>query len=142
MRDYWVLVKDGTDPDFELVPDGFSWGALVFQFLWALYRRLWRVLLGLVAVVFVLGVIVGAAGLDTTWASALNIAVAVALGWFGNDLRRWELGRKGFRAADIVRARRLADAELLAIARWADRRDAEAPPEPSPEPPRRESELV
>jgi len=139
MRDYWVMVKEGEEPDFELVPEAFSWGAFIFQLFWALYRRLWRVSLGLVVVIVVLGVVVQAAGLGDQWAGVINIAVALALGCFGNDLRRWELGRKGYRLADIVYARRISEAEVRAIGRWVAVR-AETPVVPTAEP--RESELV
>jgi len=139
MRDYWVLVKEGIEPEFELVPEAFSWGALVFQLFWALYRRLWWVSIGLVAVVVALSALVQAIDLDTAWSGAVNVAVAVALGCFGNDFRRWELRRKGYRAVDIVAARRIADAEVLAINRWVSAR-AEAPIEAPAD--ARESELV
>jgi len=139
MREYWVLVKQGTEPEFELVPEAFSWGALIFQLFWALYRRLWWVSVGLVVVVVALSAFVQAMQLDTAWSGAVNVAVAVALGCFGNDFRRWELRRKGYRAVDIVAARRIAEAEELAIARWVAANpdeSVETPTEP------RESELV
>jgi hypothetical protein len=139
MRDYWVLVKQGIEPEFELVPEAFSWGALIFQLFWALYRRLWWVSLGLVAVVVALSALVQAIQLDPAWSGAANVAVAVALGCFGNDFRRWELARKGYRAVDIVAARRIAEAEELAIARWVAA-NANEPVETPTEP--RESELV
>jgi hypothetical protein len=128
------MVKGGDEPEIELVRDGFSWGDLVFQLLWSLYRRLWWVSLGLVALAVALALLQAAIG-DATWIAAVNVAEAVALGWYACDLRRWELTRKGFRAVDIVRARRLGEAEELAIARWAERDAAAAPIS-------RESELV
>jgi hypothetical protein len=124
MRDYWVMVKDGPVPEIELVRDGFSWGAFLIPIVWVLYRRLWRIAACLVLLLGVLPLVLQEAGLNPTGIGLVNLAETLALGWFGNDFRRWELARKGYRAVDVVEARRLDDAEVRAIARLAERDDA------------------
>ncbi len=39
------------------------------------------------------------------WRAALGLALAVLLGLFGHDLRRWSLARRGFLLAHVVAAR-------------------------------------
>ncbi len=138
MRDYWVMVRDRNGPDIELVPEAFSWGALVFPIIWALYRRLWRVALGVVVVSIVLPLLLQLADFNENGVLIPSFAINIVLGWLGNDLRRWELRRKGFRAVDIVRAHRFGEAEVIAITRLAEAATAAIPASLST----RESELV
>ena len=138
MRDYWVMVKDRDGPDIELVPEAFSWGALLIPIIWALYRRLWRVALGVVVVSVGLPLLLQLAGLNENGLLITSLAINIVLGWLGNDLRRWEMRRKGYRAVDVVRARRIGDAEITAITRLAEAATAAEPVAPAT----RESELV
>ena len=134
MRDYWVMMRDRDGPDIELVPDAFSWGALLIPIIWALYRRLWWVALGVVVVSIVFPLLLQLADFNENGLLIASFAINIILGWLGNDLRRWELRRKGYRAVDVVRARRIGDAEIIAMTRLAEA----APTDPAS----RESELV
>lgn len=120
MREYWVMMREKADIDIELVRDGFSWGACLIPLFWALYRRLWRVFFILLAVVIGLSILWGSLGLGETGVMIANVAQAVVLGFLGNELRRWELGQKGFKTVDIVAARRFDDAEEKAVIRLAE----------------------
>ncbi len=138
MRDYWVMIRDRDGPDIELVPEAFSWGALLIPIIWALYRRLWWVAIGVVVVSIVVPRLRQVADFNENGLLIANFAINIVLGWLGNDLRRWELRRKGYRAVDFVRARRIGDAEVIAITRLAEAATAATPAPPST----RESELV
>ena len=138
MRDYWVMVKDKAGPQTELVPEAFSWGALLIPLIWALYCRMWRVAAGVLALVFATPLLLQEADVNQAGLMVAGIVVNVVLGWLGNDLRRWELRQKGFRPVDIVRARRLGEAEELAIMRLAESESRVEAPAPTT----RESELV
>lgn len=120
MRDYWVLARDKDGPDIELIRDGFSWGACLIPLIWALYRRLWWIALGLLVLWIAQGLLLAELRIDSTGMTIISVAEAVILGWFGGELRRWEMGRKGFRLVDLVTARRFDDAEVLAVSRLAD----------------------
>ena len=105
MRLYTVHILPG-DPDpgetSVLVREGFCWPAFLLSPLWALWHRLW-----LVAVLF-LGVeaaVSGAAYLldpDPISHGAAILGVAVLIGHFANDLRRWSLDRRGYRLDRVV----------------------------------------
>jgi hypothetical protein len=96
-----------------LVPEGFSWGALVFGPLWLLARRAW--IAGVLALCAFLLIAVLARG-DV--AAVLLLGLAWLLGLFGHDLRRWSLSRDGFVLVHVVAA---ADIDT-ALARLLDRR--------------------
>ena len=71
-----------------------------------------------------LSVLWGALGLGENGLLVANVAQALVFGFLGNELRRWELGRKGFKAVDMVAARRFDEAEEKAVIRLA-KNDAE-----------------
>lgn len=111
MRIWTVHTKPGAAP--ELVPEGFSWGAAVFGWLWLLLHRAWLPALLLFAATLALGTLVPAQ-LDPL----LLLAAFVLQGCFGQDLRRWSLDRRGY-ALDQVVAARGTDAAWM---RLGDRR--------------------
>jgi len=105
MRAYTVHVRrQGLDPDRDLVlvKEGFSWPALLFTVLWALWHRLWLVAVGMV--VLSLGLEAGLAmlGADPAVQSAVSVGLTVFFALLANDLRRWTLGRRSFVEAGVV----------------------------------------
>ncbi len=96
-----------------LVREGFSWGALVFGPIWLLGHRAW--IAGILAVCASIAIAVVSHGVV---AVVLMLALAWLLGLFGNDLRRWSLGRHGFVLVHVVAA---GDVDT-ALARLLDRR--------------------
>jgi hypothetical protein len=86
---------------FVFVRDGFSFAALIFGPLWMLRHRMWLVLLIYAVVVAVLSVVLhlhASAGMATiAWA-----LFALLLGFEAGTLRRFSLGRRGFRNVGIV----------------------------------------
>lgn len=119
MRDYAVLMRDrhpDRAPDIALVPYGFSWGAFLFQALWALYRGVWLVAIVLLLAAMAISLLADLSGLDPLGAATVEIAGSLILAFAANDLRRFELVRRGFALAGIVRAASLAEAEARAIA--------------------------
>jgi len=109
-----------------LLPENFSWGAFLFTGFWLLGKQLW-----LVTLVFVL---IGAGliylrsrfGLHPGALTLSYWAIALFLGIEGNNLVARKLARKGWRLADVVEARDLAEAER----RYFERALAAYPPVP------------
>jgi Protein of unknown function (DUF2628) len=98
VRFWTVHVRAGEEP--VLVREGFSWGALIFGWLWLLAHRAWIPALLLLAA----GVAVTA--LTTGGIRALLLAaIALLQGLFGNDFRRWSLERRRYRFAHVIAAR-------------------------------------
>jgi hypothetical protein len=96
-----------------LVPEGFSWAALLLPLPWLLWQRLW-----LVAVLWTAGALVAALLLPAAvlpWATA---AAQVLVACHAHDLARWTLARRGLMPQGVIAARSL-DA---AIARLAELR--------------------
>jgi Protein of unknown function (DUF2628) len=101
------------------VADAFSWSAFLFAPLWALANRLWLVLLGYVAIVAVIIAGNRFLGLGDTAANAIMIAaVHVLVGLESSSLKRWTLGRRGWRFAGSVVGRNGAECERRFFDQW------------------------
>jgi len=103
---------------FVFVREGFSWGGLIFGWLWLLYRRLWIPLILWVAAVVAISVLAEATHIDETVPVIVAFAMQFWLGFEGNDLWRWVLERKGYAQADLVVAPNLTGAERIFFDRW------------------------
>ena len=94
-----------------LIPEGFSWGAMVFGPLWLAAHRAWGpaafALAGYVLIVVLA---------DGVRAGVLALA-ALLLGVSGNDLRRWWATQRGFVLAQVIAAR----SEAEALGQWLQR---------------------
>jgi len=94
-----------------LIPESFAWGAFLFTGLWLLGKRLW-----LATLLFVLawGLLIwlnSRFGLHASAFSLIHWSIALFLGVEGNNLVARKLARQGWRLADVVEARTLAEAE-------------------------------
>jgi len=96
---FWTgHVRDGAAP--VLVREGFSWGALIFGPIWLAVHNAWvPAALTLAAAILVVALASGPTQ------SALLMALALWLGFAGNDLRRWSLRLRGFVVQEVVGAR-------------------------------------
>lgn len=87
-----------SDRDLVLVKDGFSWPGFLFTPLWALGSGLW-----LAAVLIVVAqALVGSLPLGEAGPGLLTVLLALAVGVFGNEIKRWTLARRGFALAGIA----------------------------------------
>ena len=103
---------------FVFVRDGFSFWALIFGPLWMLRHRMWLVLIGYVVVVVAMHFalrFVGASGSTTTVAGVL---LALLIGIEAGTLRRFTLGRRGFRNLGVVVADDRETAERRFFDSW------------------------
>jgi len=101
----------GSDSDVVLINEGASFFAMVLPVLWPLYHGMWLVVLGQLVVG---GGLVAA---QMFWLQSdlalfvIAAAVMVAMGFQGNDLRRWTLRLKGYAFSGVVAGTDLAEAE-------------------------------
>ncbi len=97
--------KAGAAPEperFVFVRDGFSFAALLFGPLWMLRHRMWLVLLGYAAVVVLLSVLVMRLHGSAAVGVSVGVLLALFVGFEAGTLRRFTLGRRGFRNIGIV----------------------------------------
>ena len=82
--------------DVVAVATGFSWGALLLGFVWAMSKRMWFaafVMLGVSTILFLSGLwgdTIGTIGL------VLSVLFGVACGVYGNQWHRWTLEKRGY----------------------------------------------
>ena len=133
MRIYAFYMQPGRTAlaDAVAVREGFSWGALCFGFLWALYRRLWRE----AALMAGLPALVAWMALSGPHSTALALALAALLAAFNaccaNEWRCAALERRGHVLAGVAVGATRADAERRFFERAAARF---VPPPLSPPP--------
>ena len=100
-----------ADRDIVLVKEGFCWPALFFSVIWAIWKGLWLVALLFLLLQAALSFFFSVFLVGTLTQVVLSLVLAIAIGFFANDLRRWTLSRRGFRDADVVAERNLIAAE-------------------------------
>ncbi len=121
---------DGEEAAF--IREAFSFWAFLFGPFWFLFHRLWLVALALLAAELALSGLMYAVGLTEVFQSVVQIAVAVLIGLFANDIRRFWLERQGYVMDGVVAANDLAMAEELYFARQPD--VSSDPPQAAPMP--------
>lgn len=110
---------DGAPERFVFVRDGFRWGPFVFGGLWMLWRRLWLVLIGYLAILFVLGVAFSTLSVPVAVHAVVGFLIALLIGLEASSLQHWTLIRRGWRDHGIVVADDLEGAERRFFAAWS-----------------------
>ena len=118
---------DGKPERVAFVREGFSWGALLFTFLWAMWHRMWVVAAFLFALSSMLTVAVNLGFLGTGLAGLLQAGVALVFAFEARNLHAKSLEGVGFRRSGLIQAN---DIEAAELAYFASR--APATPEPAP----------
>jgi hypothetical protein len=114
MRSYTIHHRAGTSSgsdDVVVIKEGFSWGAFAFNFLWALWHRLWLASLALLVVMLAIDAAADFVGINPVLAAVIEVAVSLWVGFNGNDWRRRALERRGYAQAAVIAAPN-ADAAL------------------------------
>ena len=83
-----------------LLREGFSWGALLFGPLWLLAHQAWIPAVLAIAVNVIAGAIAPVAAQPL-----LFLAIALLIGFSGNDFVRFSLERRGYMLMHVVAAR-------------------------------------
>ena len=99
------LKRDQTVPDperFVFVRDGFAFWAFLLAPLWMLRHRMWLVFTGYVLVTVALQIVLGVIGASSTVMAVTGLLVAWLVGLEAATLRRFTLGRRGWRNVGIV----------------------------------------
>lgn len=108
------------------VKEGFCWPGLVLAFPWLVFRRMWIVLAFYIIAGAALAALSRQDGLAPV-AMALGVFVPLLLGFEGNDMRRWQLGLRGYEMIDVVEAASRAEVEIRYFA-GRETPAAQAPP--------------
>src|SRR3954468_6160662 len=113
-------VANGADltatDKFVFVRDGFHFWAAVAGVVWLAWHRLWLALIGWVVLLGGIGGGFAARGVGRGTIFAVDLLLALLLGFEAASLRRWTLSRRKWRQLDIV----VADDEETAERRFFD----------------------
>src|ERR1700722_16562957 len=119
---------------FAFVRDGFSWWAFLFAPLWMLRHRMWLVLLGYVAVAGAIEIPVRMSGGPVLATSLIGILLGLLVGLEAGTLRRFTLGRRGWKNLGVVSGDYREDPERRLFGSWLQRKcsPSNGPPAPMP----------
>jgi hypothetical protein len=104
---------------FAFVRDGFHFWAFAFGPLWLVWHRLWLALVGWIIVVTALDLALRRAGVGSAATFAVDLLVALLMGFEAASLQRWTLSWRNWRQLDIVVANNEEAAERRFFDRWA-----------------------
>ncbi|MFM9890160.1 MAG: DUF2628 domain-containing protein [Rickettsiales bacterium] len=98
----------------ELVREGFSYAALVFNVLWLVYEKLWFAAMCYVGLLGVVVVWAQHFGLNPVATGCLQLLLQLLLAVHAYDLVRYKLARRGYRMAGVI----VAESALAAEQRY------------------------
>lgn len=112
MSIYSVHILD-TDSmsDLAVIPDGFSWGAAAFGFVWALYIGAWDLALVLVIIQVLASTLIGALLMDAAAQSIAHAGIAIVIGFSVSEVRRVLLAFRGLSEVGVVTGESVEAAE-------------------------------
>ncbi|MGQ0681269.1 DUF2628 domain-containing protein [Bradyrhizobium sp.] len=114
-------VSNGADlvatDKFAFVRDGFHFWAAVAGLIWLAWHRLWLALIGWILLLSAVNAGLAWSGVGSRTTLAVNVVLALLLGFEAASLRRWTLSRRKWRMLDVV----VADDEETAERRFFDR---------------------
>jgi hypothetical protein len=121
---------------FAFVRDGFSWWAFLLAPLWMLRHRMWLVLIGYVVIAGAIEIPVKLSGGPALATSLIGILLGLLVGLEAGTLRRFTLGRRGWKNLGVVSGDDLEDAERRFFDAWLQRKSSPSngPPAPTPGP--------
>ncbi|WP_321394505.1 DUF2628 domain-containing protein [Emcibacter sp.] len=101
-KTYTAFVRPVSDPgengiDLVVVPDEFSFGAMIFGPIWALFHQMW-IIAGLLAILYIPLLFM----VNFTGSGLLFLGLALLVGFEGLNLKGWSLEKKGYIATGIV----------------------------------------
>ncbi len=123
-----------ADPErFVFVRDGFYVWAFLLAPLWLLAHRLWIALAGYVALNILTGLVLEVLGAPQGAYFAVGLLIALLVGLEGGTLRRWTLGRRGWKLVGFAVGDDVETAERRFFAAWSQNSAARIPDTPPPE---------
>jgi hypothetical protein len=113
------LKATAPDPErFVFVRDGFTFWAFLLAPVWMIWHRLWLVLLGYALLMVTLQLALQWTGAPAAVAFAVNLLVALLIGFEAATLRRFVLARRRWRTAGTVVGDSLEAAERRFFDVW------------------------
>lgn len=100
------------------VREGFSWWAALFGPLWLAANRLWWALLGFILLMAAGYAVLSAFGVDESAFSWWSLLLNALIGFEGDNLRRWDLARRGWRMVGVVTGRTVLECERRFFENW------------------------
>ncbi len=121
LKTYAVYIKPGDEHPLEssmFVKEGFSMPAFLFSLFWALYHRVWRLAVLVLAFYIVANKALLAGVIDLHFRLIVEMGFLAWVGFQAGEWRAKALERQGFVLLDIVMARSEAEARQRLLDRY------------------------
>ncbi|MDC0864854.1 hypothetical protein OAP56_02775 [Rickettsiaceae bacterium] len=105
--------KKTSDPI--LITQGFSFIPVIFNIFWALYYRMWGVVIATIAVSTLSSMLYTNQLIDVTY--PFTIAILCIFGFFGVEMREYYMIKRGFELDDVVFGLSEDEAEIKYLSR-------------------------
>jgi hypothetical protein len=96
------LLDDASDVGLVLVKEGFCWLSFFFAVPWALFYRMWWVAGAFATLQIVMIIVFKASALVEVGQGLASFALALAIGFSADELRRNALTRQGYSFEDVI----------------------------------------
>jgi hypothetical protein len=92
--------QDGME-DIILIPETFNWYCLIFSSFWAIYKRVWNVLI-IYVIVAILGAIASHFFLSITQTEIIKFFISVIISFNANEYYGNSLIKKGYKLVGLI----------------------------------------
>ncbi|MDG1436420.1 MAG: DUF2628 domain-containing protein [Rickettsiaceae bacterium] len=107
MNIYSVYTDSSNDENSPLlIKQGFSFMAGIFNYLWALYHRMWFLALTTLAINLMISNFA-----SSHLAYSINIVILLLFGFFSTELREYHAMQNGLELSDVILAQNEEEAE-------------------------------
>ena len=96
------LLEDASDDGLVLVKEGFSWPAFFMAIPWALFHRMWWVAGAFMVLQIAMAIVFKVTAMAQAGQGVASFALALAIGFAADELRRNALTRRGYSLKDVV----------------------------------------
>ena len=106
-----------TTQDIILVKEDFNWACFIFGSLWALYKRVWSVLLVYLAIIIISILVVKITYISAAETKIIKFFISLIIAFSANEYYGKSLLRRGYKFIDII----YGNSEEEALLRFLDK---------------------
>lgn len=101
-----------NENNFVILKEGFSWSAALFSIFWAIYHKMWLLVIAIIITTMIVNVV------NIQWLMFISkFTIMLLFGFLATDIREMKLKYKNYQLRDIIIAKTEIEAELKFLER-------------------------